>query len=84
MSVGWKESKLTDEHYKEGDTVETFYFKGYDFEIALCGDIWDITWGKFVTNAIVLWPVYVNFTLEEWLQEEKEYLSQAKKYLSVF
>ena len=79
VSVGWKESKLTDEHYKEGDTVETFYFKGHDFEIALCGDIWDITWGKFVTNAIVLWPVYVNFTLEEWLQEEKEYLSQAEK-----
>ena len=79
MSVGWKESSKTDNHYKEGETVETFSFMGHDFELALCGDLWDVTWDKFVTNAIVLWPVYVNFTLEEWQQEEIEYIKQAEK-----
>lgn len=79
MSVGWKESPETDNHYKEGEIVETFSFMGRDFEIALCGDLWDVTWDKFVTNAIVLWPVYVSFTLEEWPQEEIEYTKQAEK-----
>ena len=79
MSIGWKESQLTDDHYKEGDAVETFSFMGREFEPTLCGDLWDVTWDKFITDAIVLWPVYVNFPLEEWPQEEVEYASQAAK-----
>ena len=79
MSIGWKESWQTDDHYKEGETVEKFSFMDQDFEIALCGDLWDETWDKFITDAIVLWPVYVNFTLDEWPQEEMEYAKQASK-----
>ena len=77
MSLGWKESSKTDYHYKEGESVVKFSFKGNDFEIALCGDLWDVTWERFKTDAIVLWPVYVNFSLEEWQDEEKEYAEQA-------
>ena len=79
MSIGWKESGKTDDHYKEGETVETFSFMNHNFEIALCGDLWDVTWDKFITNRIVLWPVYVNFSLDEWPQEEIEYAQQAEK-----
>ena len=79
MSVGWKEYWQTDDHYKEGEAVETFSFMGRDFEIALCGDFWDVTWDKFITDAIVLWPVYVGFPLEEWPEEEAEYAMQAAK-----
>ena len=70
---------LRDNHYKEGESVKTFSFMGHDFEIALCGDLWDVTWDKFVTKAIVLWPVYVSFTLEEWTQEDS-----SMKQLSIF
>ena len=38
-----------------------------------------MTWDKFITNRIVLWPVYVNFSLDEWPQEEIEYAQQAEK-----
>jgi len=79
MSIGWKESWQTDDHYKEGETVEKFSFMGHEFEIALCGDLWDVTWERFITDAIVLWPIYVSFPLEDWPQEEVEYAKQAAK-----
>ena len=79
MSIGWKEYSQTDDHYKEGEVTKAFSFMDHKFEIALCGDLWDVTWDKFVTNAIVLWPIYVSFTLEEWPQEEIEYTKQAEK-----
>lgn len=79
ISIGWKDSSKTDRHYSEGEDVETFSFRGHAFEIALCGDLWDVTWEKFRTYAIILWPVYVNFSLEEWQEEEKEYAQQASR-----
>ena len=76
-SPGWKDSSQTDEHYWEGKEIKTFIFNDIEFEIALCGDLWDTDFEQFKTEFVVLWPVYVNFSLKEWMNEEKEYASQA-------
>ena len=79
VSTGWKDSSQTDNHYKEGNEIKSFKYKDKTFEIALCGDLWDDDWNRFITDSIVLWPVYVNYSLDEWKTEENEYLEQAAK-----
>ena len=41
ISIGWKEYSLTDHHYKEGNEVLMFNYKGHNITIALCGDMWE-------------------------------------------
>ena len=79
ISRGWKDYSQTDHHYKEGEEMVSFSFKGRDFSIGLCGDLWDVDWERFKTDATVLWPVYVNFDLDAWVEAEKEYAEQASK-----
>ena len=44
---------------------------------ALCGDMWDFP-ERFKTDHLLIWPVYVNYSTEEWEQKElKEYAKQA-------
>lgn len=76
ISRGWKEFDITDEHYQEGTEVGFFSFKGHDVTIALCGDMWDMP-ERFKTEDVLIWPVYVNFSLEEWKQYKVEYAEQA-------
>lgn len=76
ISIGWKEYSVTDYHYKEGNEVLKFNYKGHDTTIALCGDMWDCP-EKFKSNDLLIWPVYVSFTLDEWKIEEIEYAKQA-------
>ena len=76
ISLGWKEVSLTDYHYKEGNEVLEFNYKGHNVVIALCGDMWEYP-EKFKSNDLLLWPVYVNFTLDEWQEYEQEYAEQA-------
>ena len=71
ISKGWKEYRKTDEHYKEGDKTEEFTFHNHEIRLALCGDIWDCP-EKFKTKHLLIWPVYVNFTLDEWNSQEME------------
>ncbi len=65
ISKGWKEYSKTDGHYCEGDQTGTFRLHGKEMMIALCGDLWDFP-GRFRTEHLLLWPVYVNYTTEEW------------------
>ncbi len=76
ISLGWKELSLTDYHYKEGNEVVNFNYKGHNIVLALCGDMWEYP-EKFKSNDLLLWPVYVNFTLDEWKEYEQEYADQA-------
>jgi len=76
ISPGWKELDV-DAHYQEGREVLDFSFKGRDFRIALCGDLWSEGWEQFATERVLLWPVYVSFTLEDWKEAEGEYAAQA-------
>lgn len=78
ITKNWKEYLITDEHYCEGKISETFIYKNTEFKIALCGDMW-ICPEKFKTNGILLWPVYCNFTKEEWENtEQSDYAKQSK------
>ncbi len=65
ISKGWKEYTKTDWHYCEGNQTGTFHFHGKDMALALCGDLWDDP-DRFRTEHLLLWPVYVNYTVEEW------------------
>jgi N-carbamoylputrescine amidase len=76
ISLGWKEVSLTDYHYKEGNEVVNFNYKGHNIVLALCGDLWEYP-EKFKSNDLLLWPVYVNFSLDEWKEYEQEYADQA-------
>ena len=80
VSVGWKEYTRTDEHYQEGNTVEVFDYRGKKCLIALCGDLWDVTAPLFLQNQeLTFWPLYINFSKEEWVGEENERQQYAHK-----
>ncbi len=76
ISKGWKEFSRTDGHYCEGSDTPDFLYNGKSFRIALCGDMWEYP-ERFRTEATLLWPVYVNFSLMQWQQYEREYAGQA-------
>lgn len=79
ISKGWKEYSKTDEHYKEGSTVEVFDYRGKKCVIGLCGDLWDHPERFALGEDLLLWPVYVCWTKEEWENGGKiEYAEQAK------
>ncbi len=78
ITKNWKEYSITDEHYCEGETSDTFIYKNREFKITLCGDMW-ICHEKFKTNGILLWPVYCNFSKDEWENTEQyDYAKQSK------
>ena len=54
-----------------------FSFRGRDFRVALCGDLWSEGWEQFATDRVLLWPVYVSFSLEDWKEAEGDYAAQA-------
>lgn len=78
ISKGWKEVSIAGPEYLEGCDTSEFIYYGRHIKIALCGDLWDMP-EKFKTDDILIWPVYVNFSLEDWASEENEYALQAKK-----
>ena len=65
ISKGWKEFTKTDDHYCEGKETGPFHLFGKQITLALCGDLWDFP-DRFITEHLLIWPVYVNLTPEEW------------------
>lgn len=65
ISRGWKEYWKTDSHYREGEDVTPFVYRGKTCLIALCGDLWDFSERFRLGQDVLFWPVYVNFPLEE-------------------
>ena len=57
--------------------MEGFRFHGKDFMLGLCGDLWDEP-KRFKAEGLLIWPVYVNYSEEQWQEEMKEYAAQAK------
>ena len=79
ISRGWKEYSKTDEHYKEGVSVEMFDYKGKKCVIGLCGDLWEYPEQFALGEDLLFWPVYVCWTKEEWENGGNlEYAEQAK------
>lgn len=80
ISKGWKEYTKTDAHYREGDTVEVFYYKGKKCVIGLCGDLWEFPERFDLGEDLLFWPVYVDWTVDEWENGTKaDYAQQANK-----
>ena len=77
ISKGWKDFRKTDRHYKEGNTVKEFDFHHIKIITALCGDMWDFP-EQFKTGHLLIWPVYVDFSRNEWEETAlEEYAKQA-------
>lgn len=77
ISKGWKEFSRTDGHYREGTEVTPFTLNGKEMTVALCGDLWEFP-ERFRTDHLLLWPVYVNYSVEEWNNGVlEEYAAQA-------
>ena len=77
ISKGWKEFTRTDEHYCEGKDTGSFQLCDREMVLSLCGDLWDFP-DRFRTEQLLIWPVYVNYTPEEWNDGVlDEYASQA-------
>ena len=76
ISKNWKEYDRTDCHYCEGTVTDAFLYHGRKIMIALCGDLWLFP-ERFQSNDLLIWPVYVNFDMEEWTTCEQEYADQA-------
>ncbi len=77
ISKGWKEYSKTDGHYCEGTETGPFYLQGKGMTLALCGDLWEFP-DRFRTDQLLIWPVYVNYTTEEWSDGTlDEYAAQA-------
>lgn len=80
ISRGWKEYTKTDAHYREGTSVEKFRYRDRDCLIALCGDVWDAPQRFSLGQEILFWPVYLNYSVEEWEQTTlAEYTEQAAR-----
>ncbi len=79
ISRGWKEYSRTDAHYQEGSEVKPFAYRGRRCLMALCGDLWDAP-ERFRGAELLLWPVYVNISREEWgASLMEEYAQQVKE-----
>lgn len=76
ISRGWKEYSITGQHYKEGTGPANFLYHGQLVTVALCGDLWDFP-EAFKTDGLLIWPVYLNFGLEQWAEAETDYAAQA-------
>lgn len=78
ISRGWKEYWKTDDHYREGDCVTPFDYRGRKMVIGLCGDLWDYPDRFRLGEDVLIWPVYVDWTEEEWYGGgRQEYAEQA-------
>lgn len=79
ISKGWKEFTKTDSHYQEGKSPILFNYKGKKCLAALCGDLWDFPEEFKLNQDILFWPVYVDFSIEDW---EKSFIEEYKEQAS--
>lgn len=82
VSIGWKEYSKTDSHYCEGTKFHSFTFNGKKMATALCGDLWDDFNIKRINNlkaSLILWPVHLDYSKEQWELERRDYLDQMAK-----
>ena len=76
ISKGWKEYRITDEHYCEGKDTSFFKYHDLNCQIALCGDGFEYP-QRFTDNDLLFWPVYVNYDLNKWQEYLPDYLAKS-------
>lgn len=84
MSPGWKLPEADPLVYHEGKQSGIFSYQGKQIGVLLCGEGWTndvVSALKTQRPDFVFWPVYVCFSLPQWLQEQVEaYAVQAKNF----
>ena len=75
VSPGWRVPDA-DAHYREGGDAGAFLYRGRLCKIALCGDLWTCP-ERFAGCELLLWPVYLSYTAEEWRRETPSYALQS-------
>ena len=80
ITVGWKARACWGHpHYCEGDSVQAIDWRGKRLMFALCGDLWESP-ERFTGDAdALIWPVYIDYSPEEWTTARLEYADQAAK-----
>lgn len=82
VSVGWKEPDAASP-YREGESFTRFRLEDRTWSVALCGDLWyeeNAEHLRTLSADVVLWPVYCDYSVEKWNDEEKmAYAEQAAK-----
>ena len=80
QSPGWKETQHPS--YMEGRAFTTFSYQDKTFLLAICGDLWQkelLTVALEKDYDILLWPVYLDYTIKEWQEEGlADYCQQVK------
>lgn len=82
VSTGWKE-RFAGERYREGSCFDTFFFENKKVTVALCGDLWDtknICKVNDLNPDVIWWPVYTDFSYNDWNKSVKnDYARQTGK-----
>jgi len=81
VSQGWK-SATADHHYRQGMEIPVFSYKGKTCAVALCGDLWEHPEQFHLGEDLLFWPVYVDYSEEQWQTAQTEYAEQAQKVCS--
>lgn len=74
MSPGWKEPSACSD-YREGSKLYLYKMDGVSFSTLICGDFWDenlYTYISMIDSDILLWPVFVDFSVIDWYKNEFE------------
>ena len=74
MSPGWKEPSACSD-YREGSKLYLYKMDGVSFSTLICGDFWDenlYTYISMIDSDILLWPVFVDFSVKDWFKNEFE------------
>lgn len=77
ISRSWKLWGRTDARYKEGSAARPFRYKDKQCLVALCGDLWEMPEHFRQEHDLLIWPVYVDFSLEDWEHFAPDYLRKA-------
>jgi N-carbamoylputrescine amidase len=82
ISKGWRTKNSDNQVYMEGTDFYVIDFMGHKMTVGLCGDFWTDEVIEKLPNCIdtVLWPVYVCWDKNQWLNSElNNYIEQSKK-----
>ncbi len=82
---GWKEHYSDARIYQEGNEIGLFKYKNKIIAVGLCGDFWDNDYDyvkriSMIKKDVVIWPVYVDYSLIDWKNELTAYAKQSSLF----
>ena len=83
VSPTWTIENVSEE-YKSGDNFHTFELMGKSILVAVCGDLWFDKYIKRINKLkpdIILWPLYIDYSVDEWESKALEEYNQRASML---